>query len=81
MGENSLSNFSLSVLNNTVRIALTMSEKNPIEKSKDEFKHIIEKIGINTGVGIDAQLTHAIIIEYLQGISKRLDKIEQSLKQ
>ena len=51
--------------------------KEPIQKSKDEYNEIIQQISLpNSPVGIDAQYTHAIIIEYLKQISTRLDKIE-----
>ena len=51
--------------------------KEPIKKSKEEYNEIIQQISLpNSPVGIDAQYTHAIIIEYLKQISTRLDKIE-----
>jgi hypothetical protein len=53
---------------------------NPTEKSKEEYRKIIDKISSDkSAVGIDAQYTHAIIIEYLQQISDRLDKIEEKV--
>ena len=55
--------------------------KEPIQRSKEEYKEVIDKISIsNSPVGIDAQYTHAIIITYLQQISNRLEKIEKILK-
>jgi len=52
----------------------------PMTKSKDEYAAIIDHISVtNSPVGIDAQLTHAIIIAYLQQIEARLEKIETKL--
>ena len=57
-----------------------MEIKNPIQRSKEEYKEIIDKISItNSPVGIDAQYTHAIIITYLQQILGRLEKLEKIL--
>lgn len=57
-----------------------MEIKNPIQRSKEEYKEIIDKISIsNSPVGIDAQYTHAIIITYLQQILNRLEKVEKTL--
>ncbi len=54
-----------------------MLEQSPLEKSKEEYRQTIDKISLpNSPVGIDAQLTHAIIIEYLKQISARLDFLE-----
>lgn len=56
-----------------------MSDVNPLKKSKDQFSEIIKKIGSkNSAVGIDAPLTHAIIINYLQQISDRLNALEKA---
>ncbi len=53
----------------------------PISKTKDDYTDIIGHINHpESPVGIDAQLTHAIIIEYLQQISGRLADIETELK-
>lgn len=53
----------------------------PMLKTKDEYAAIVEHISVaNSPVGIDAQLTHAIIITYLQQIVARLDKIETQLQ-
>ena len=49
----------------------------PMDKNKEEFKETIQKIAANTSVGIDPQLTHAIIIDYLQQLNKRLERLEQ----
>ena len=52
----------------------------PMSQSKDHYASIIDHISVsNSPVGIDAQLTHAIIITYLQQIAERLDKIETRL--
>jgi len=52
----------------------------PLKKSKDEYKEVIDKISLaNSPVGIDAQYTHAIVIEYLKQITARLDKIEAGM--
>lgn len=57
-----------------------METKEPIQKSKEEYKELIDKISIsNSPVGIDAQYTHAIIITYLQQISQRLENLEKAL--
>ncbi len=52
----------------------------PLNRTKEEYKETIEKISLpQSPVGIDAQYTHAIIIEYLRDISHRLDRLEQQL--
>lgn len=52
----------------------------PMQRTKDEYQAIVERISVaNSPVGIDAQLTHAIIITYLQQIAARLEKIEARL--
>ena len=54
----------------------------PISKTKDDYADIIGHISLpESPVGIDAQFTHAIIIEYLQQISGRLADIESQLKE
>ena len=54
-----------------------MIEDDPLNRPKDSFETILEKIGsADSPVGIDAKYTHAIIITYLQQISERLDKLE-----
>ena len=58
-----------------------MNENDPLAKSKQEYAAIISKIQSDkSAVGIDAQYTHAIIITYLQQITRRLDALEQRLK-
>ena len=52
----------------------------PMQQSKEELARIVDRISVaNSPVGIDAQLTHAIIITYLQQIVGRLDRIESEL--
>ena len=58
-----------------------MNDFNPMRKSKMEFKETIDKIASNTAVGIDPQLTHAIIIDYLQHLTQRLENIEKLIVQ
>lgn len=54
--------------------------KTPLDKTKDEYSETIERISLkDSPVGIDAQLTHAIIIDYLQRIEARLDALERRL--
>lgn len=56
-----------------------MPHKNPLEKSKQDYQETIERIKSESAVGIDAQYTHAIIIEYLKQISQRLDDLEKKV--
>jgi len=59
-----------------------MSTSDPMQKDKKEFSETLNKISSQqSAVGIDAQLTHAIIIDYLQQLSKRIDHIEQLIKE
>lgn len=52
----------------------------PMHRTKDEYQTIVDHISVaNSPVGIDAQLTHAIIITYLQQIAARLETIEARL--
>ncbi len=52
----------------------------PMSMPKDDYAEIIGHISLpESPVGIDAQFTHAIIIEYLQLISDRLKNIESQL--
>lgn len=51
-----------------------------IEKTREEYAELIDHISLpDSPVGIDAKLTHAIIIDYLQQIASRLSKIESQL--
>ena len=53
----------------------------PLNRTKEEYKETIQKISLpQSPVGIDAQYTHAIIIEYLRDISRRLDRLEQNFE-
>lgn len=54
-----------------------MPLSDPMKKSKEDFQETINKIASNTSVGIDPQLTHAIIIDYLQQLNKRLERLEE----
>ncbi len=52
----------------------------PMSILKDDYGEIIGHISHpESPVGIDAQFTHAIIIEYLQQISDRLKTLETQL--
>ncbi len=52
----------------------------PMSIPKDDYAEIIGHISLpESPVGIDAQFTHAIIIEYLQRISDRLKNIDSQL--
>jgi hypothetical protein len=52
----------------------------PLSVSKADYDKLIEQISLpDSPVGIDAQYTHAIIIEYLRRISERLERIETRL--
>ena len=52
----------------------------PMSRSRSDYEEIIGKISHpESPVGIDAQLTHAIIIVYLQQISERLERLEARL--
>ena len=55
-------------------------EADPMKKNKSDYTETINKIASNTAVGIDPQFTHAIIIDYLQQITKRIEKIEEAVK-
>jgi hypothetical protein len=52
----------------------------PLDKSKEQYKDLIGKISSpDSPVGIDASYTHAVIINYLQQITDRLDKLEEDI--
>ena len=52
----------------------------PLSRSKEQYASIISRIeSPNSAVGIDAQYTHAVIITYLQQITRRLDALEEKL--
>ncbi len=55
-----------------------MKFRDPMKKQKSEYQKTIDKINLkDSAVGIDAQFTHAIIIDYLQQLHERLDHIEK----
>ena len=55
-----------------------MDVKDPLKRSKEEYQEIVDRISLpDSPVGIDAQLTHAIIITYLQEIFSRLENLEK----
>jgi hypothetical protein len=56
-----------------------MPHENPLAKPKQDYQETIEHIKSESAVGIDAQYTHAIIIEYLKQISQRLDVLENKI--
>jgi len=52
----------------------------PLAVPKSDYDKLIQQISLpDSPVGIDAQYTHAIIIEYLRRISERLENIETRL--
>jgi len=52
-----------------------------MSKSRADYAQTIDHISLpNSLVGIDAQLTHAIIIDYLRQTLERLDRIESQLR-
>lgn len=55
-----------------------VSLQDPLTKTRADFEQLIAQISVaNSPVGIDAQYTHAIIIDFLRQISARLDRLEQ----
>ena len=54
-------------------------KKESIKKTKDELREIVKVIESPNAVGIDPQLTHAIIIDYLRNLHRRLDRLEKDL--
>ncbi len=59
-----------------------MPIQDPLQKPRESFDALIAKLGApNSPVGIDAQYTHAVIIDFLRQIAERLDHIEQRLEQ
>jgi hypothetical protein len=58
-----------------------MSNDDPLTKPKDSYRDLMDQLSSpSSPVGIDAQYTHAIIIDFLRQISARLDAIEERLK-
>ena len=61
-------------------LSFIMEVKSPLEKSKEELQNVIDKISLpNSPVGIDAQYTHAIILDYLRQIDSRVRRLEETL--
>ncbi len=59
-----------------------MSNAVPLNKSLEDLQDIVDRIGsTESPVGIDAKLTHAIIIDYLRAIVSRIEAIEQRFDQ
>ena len=57
-----------------------MSRDDPLAKPKDAFDDLIAQLSSpDSPVGIDAQYTHAVIIDYLRQITARLDDIDRFL--
>ena len=57
-----------------------MKFSDPMKKSKDQYQETIKKIEAPSSTGIDPQFTHAIIIDYLQQLTQRIEKIEKILE-
>ncbi len=61
-------------------IPASASLQSPLAKPRADLEPLIDQISLpNSPVGIDAQYTHAIIIDFLRQISTRLDSIEKRL--
>lgn len=59
-----------------------MSAGDPLQKTRSDYDALIEKLSSpKSPVGIDAQYTHAVIIEYLQQIMERLEALEAKLEE
>jgi len=57
-----------------------MTHEDPLSKPKDAFDSLIAQLSSpDSPVGIDAQYTHAVIVDYLRQISARLERIEQRM--
>ena len=57
-----------------------MAMDDPLAKPKDAFDSLIARLSSpDSPVGIDAKYTHAVIIDYLQQITQRLERIEHRL--
>ncbi len=49
-------------------------------KTKDELQPIIDKIAsANSPVGMDAVYVHALILDQLSNLNKRLEQLEQEV--
>ena len=56
------------------------NQQNPLDKTKEEYADLVKKLSApDSPVGIDVVYTHAIIIDFLQQITARLDAIEAKL--
>lgn len=54
----------------------------PLSKPKDSYDELIAQLSSpDSPVGIDAKYTHAVIIDYLQQISARLESLEAAVKE
>lgn len=59
-----------------------MKPEDPINLDKKQYEDLIRRISLaDSPVGIDAQYTHAVIIRYLQQISRRLERLETAISQ
>ncbi len=71
------------IILNCCSIKAKMSQADIVKspkKSSEEYKEIIDRItSSDSPVGIDAIYTHAVIIEYLQQITKRLERLESMM--
>ena len=51
-------------------------------KSKAELQPIIDKIAAaDSPVGMDAVYVHALILDHLQSLSERLDRLEKQVEE
>lgn len=51
-------------------------------KSKAELQTIIDRIAsADSPVGMDAVYVHALILDYLQRLSERVDQLEETVEQ
>ncbi len=52
----------------------------PLGKPREVFRDVMAQLSSpDSPVGIDVQYTHAVIIDYLQQISARLDDLERRM--
>ena len=59
-----------------------MPTTDPLTKPKEAFHSVIAQLSSpDSPVGIDVKYTHAVIIDYLQQITSRLDDIERRLSE
>jgi len=50
-----------------------------MQQNKEAYEEILKVIKADSAVGIDAPLTHAVIIKYLQDLTQKMDRIEKML--